>query len=218
MNTENHIRWKIGSVPDGSIVRSHLMYYDEILEILRQEQCKTFFIYRDLRDIAVSHARWVAKEKRIFLHDIYQQKPSFSEQLMSSIQGVPIGTPLGSNISQPNIAQDFSRWKGWINDSQTLAVKFEDLVGGRGGGSEEKRLTTIKKIVDHCQVNISDEQIRNQFASYQMNPMESHTFKKGGKGAIGGWKNQFEESHKEAFKTIAGDLLIELGYEQDNSW
>jgi hypothetical protein len=51
-----------------------------------------------------------------------------------------------------------------------------------------------------------------------MNPMESHTFAKGGKGAIGGWKNKFEHSHKEAFKKVAGNLLIELGYETDYNW
>ena len=51
-----------------------------------------------------------------------------------------------------------------------------------------------------------------------MNPMESHTFVKGGKGKKGGWKNFFQEEHKQAFKKIAGDLLIELGYETDLNW
>ena len=79
MNTPAHIRWKIGSAPDGSIVRSHLMYCDRTLEILQKFNCKTLFIYRDLRDVAVSHARWVTKEKRIFLHDIYLQQADFDK-------------------------------------------------------------------------------------------------------------------------------------------
>ena len=218
MNTSSHIRWKIGSAPDGSIVRSHLMYCDKILEILQQEKCQRFFIYRDLRDVAVSHARWVAKEERIFLHQIYQQIADFDEQLMRSIKGVPVGSPFGSNLSQPDIGQDFSRWQGWIDDPNTLAIKFEDLVGERGGGSEEKRLDQVQQILDRLAINLSLQEIKSKFASYVMNPMESHTFVKGGKGKKGSWKMVFQPQHKQAFKQVAGDTLIELGYETDLNW
>jgi len=218
MNTVSHVRWKVGSAPNHSIIRCHLMYCDEILEVLNEFHGKRLFIYRDLRDVAVSHARWITKEERIFLHEIYLKLPSFDEQLMSSIKGVPLGTPFGSNVSQPDIGTDFSRWQGWITDPQTLAVKFEDLVGERGGGSEEKRLHLVEHILDHLEVNLSAEQIKTQFASYALDPEESHTFKKGGKGSIGGWKTIFNSQHKEEFKKVAGQILIDLGYEHGFDW
>lgn len=218
MNNPHHIRWKIGSAPPDSIVRSHLMYCNEISEVLGELDCKIFFIYRDLRDVAVSHARWVMKEERIFLHDIYRGYPSFDDQLMSSIEGVPLGTPFGSNISQPDIGTDFSRWRGWIDDDKTYAVKFEDLVGERGGGSERKRLHLIEQILDHLEINISPQQLSSKFTSSALNPEESHTFKKGGQGSIGGWKTFFKESHKARFKKLAGQTLIDLRYEQDLDW
>ena len=219
MNTPNHIRWKLGSAPNNSIVRSHLMCSKEILDILSEHNCKLLFIYRDLRDVAVSHARWVTKEKRIFLHDIYQQESDFDQQLMNSIVGVPVGTPFSSNLSQPNIAQDFSRWHGWLDHpAATLAVKFEDLVGERGGGCEDKRLHVIEHIMEQLQVSLSAQEIKNRFGSYAMNPEESHTFKKGGKGSIGGWKKYFKQEHKTEFKKIAGNLLVELGYETNLDW
>ena len=62
---------------------------------------------------------------------------------MASIRGVPLGTPFGSNVSQPDIGQNFSRWQGWWSDPETLPVRFEDLVGESGGG--EKRLATIER-------------------------------------------------------------------------
>lgn len=218
MNTAAHIRWKVGSAPDGSIVRSHLMHCDEILEVLREFNCRTLFIYRDLRDVAVSHARWITKEERIFLHDIYAQYPSFDEQLMSSIKGVPLGSPFGSNLAQPDIGTDFSRWQGWLSEPSAFAVRFEDLVGERGGGSEAKRLYLVEQILDFLGVNLSTEEIKSKFDSRALDPEESHTFKKGGKGNIGGWQTYFKDEHKVAFKEVAGDLLIELGYEQDRTW
>lgn len=218
MNTPAHIRWKVGSAPNRSIVRCHLMFCDEILDVLKEFNCRILFIYRDLRDVAISHARWITKENRIFLHPIYLNQSGFDEQLMSSIVGTPVGTPFGSNVSQPDIGRDFSRWKGWTNNSDTLAIRFEDLVGERGGGSEEKRLYVVEQILDYLEINLSAQEIESKFASYTMNPEESHTFKKGGKGSIGGWRSVFNDNHKKAFKQVAGDLLIELGYEQDLNW
>ncbi|MEO1390972.1 MAG: sulfotransferase domain-containing protein [Cyanobacteria bacterium J06634_6] len=218
MNTANHIRWKLGSAPDGSIVRSHLMHTPEVLHILSEHNCKLLFIYRDLRDVAVSHARWVIKEERIFLNKVYKKQPDFSQHLMNSIIGIPLGSPFGSNLSQPNIGDDFRRWQGWLQHPETLAVKFEDLVGERGGGSEEKRLYLIEQIADHLNINLSSAQIQSSFGSYGMNPEESHTFKKGGKGSIGGWKELFTDTHKAAFKRVTQDLLVELNYEKDHHW
>ncbi|MGK7899367.1 MAG: sulfotransferase domain-containing protein [Xenococcus sp. (in: cyanobacteria)] len=218
MNTSSHVRWKIGSAPKGSIVRSHLIYCQEILNVLQEFNCKVFFIYRDLRDVAVSHARWVTKEERNFLYDIYQQHSSFDEQLMSSIKGVPLGSPFGSNVSHPDIGSYFSLWRGWINEPNTLAVKFEDLVGERGGGSETKRLDLVAEILEHLEVNLTSQQVASQFGSGALDPEESHTFKKGGKGSIGGWKTAFKEFHKQEFKNLAGQTLIDLAYESDFNW
>lgn len=218
MNTPDHIHWKIGSAPNNSIVRCHLMYCDEISQLLREYDYKTIFIYRDLRDVAISHARWVTKEPRIFLHYYYSQLNNFDEQLMCSIKGVPVGTPFGSNISQPDIGQDFSRWQGWINEPKALAVKFEDLVGARGGGCEETRIKTIQKIVNYLNIDLSLEQIQTSLNSEMINPKESHTFRKGGKGQLGGWKTFFKPEHIIAFKQVAGELLIELGYEKNLDW
>jgi hypothetical protein len=38
------------------------------------------------------------------------------------------------------------------------------------------------------------------------------------KGVVGDWKNHFTEEDKRAFKALAGDMLIQLGYEKDMSW
>ncbi len=38
------------------------------------------------------------------------------------------------------------------------------------------------------------------------------------KGISGDWKNYFDDPSKEAFKSHAGEVLIKLGYEKDQSW
>lgn len=216
MNTKNHLKLKISSAPGGSLVRSHLMYCPEVLDVVKKRNHKMFFMYRDLRDVALSHAKWVRKEPEIFLHDIYKNHlNSDDERLMASICGTPLGSPFGSNVSHPSIGQDFERWRGWLNDPDTLSVNFEQLVGNRGGGSDELRWKTIRAILKHLECEMSDDEMYKLFSYEALNPNKAHTFRK---GQIGGWKEAFNEEHKEAFKYIAGDLLIELGYERDHHW
>jgi hypothetical protein len=38
------------------------------------------------------------------------------------------------------------------------------------------------------------------------------------KGIAGDWKNTFTKGDKEVFKSVAGDLLVQLGYERDRDW
>jgi Sulfotransferase domain len=38
------------------------------------------------------------------------------------------------------------------------------------------------------------------------------------KGIAGDWKNVFTEQDKRDFKAVAGDLLVALGYEEDDDW
>jgi len=219
MNSKEHIRYKLSSVPGGSLVRSHLMYSDEILSVLSERDYKKLFIYRDPRDVVISHANWVMKEPKIYLNKIYTEcYEDNNQRIMASIEGVPLGKLFGSSSSQPDIAQDFERWKGWINDPQTLAIRFEDLVGERGGGDENKRQNLIRDIFKHIGYDVSDEDLISMFSSHSMNPEKSHTFRKGNKGSIAGWKNKFTNEHKDTFKKVTGKLLIELGYEKDMDW
>jgi hypothetical protein len=46
-------------------------------------------------------------------------------------------------------------------------------------------------------------------------PKKSHTFRS---GKTGGWKSYFADGHKSLFKDVAGDVLIKLGYEENNNW
>jgi hypothetical protein len=39
-----------------------------------------------------------------------------------------------------------------------------------------------------------------------------------GPGTAGRWQTQLDAADREAFDAVAGELLVELGYEADRSW
>lgn len=219
MNTEQHLRWKLGSAPDRSIVRAHLTCTEPVRRVLASHDTKHVMIYRDLRDVAVSHARWVLREPRSYLHETYRQEYRTEEAcIMATIRGVPVGRPFGSSTSLPDIGQRFGLWRGWLDDPSALCVRFEDLVGARGGGDEAIRIDTIARILDHVGSPLERDEIERRFGSGDLDPNESHTFRKGGGGRTGGWRDHLTDEHVEAFKCVAGDLLVDLGYERDLDW
>jgi len=216
MNTPSHLRWKLGSVPPRSVVRAHLSCNDTVLAIVKSRPCVRYFIYRDPRDIAVSHFHWVMKEKASYLNRIYREHlRSDEERLMASIVGVPIATPFAGNLSSPPLFLHLRKWLGWLEDPRTLAVRFEDLVGSRGGGDDDRRAAVIRQILEHAGVSLSQEQLVAKFSDQALDPAESHTFRR---GRIGGWREAFTPEHTRVFKATAGDLLVRLGYEQGDDW
>jgi hypothetical protein len=43
----------------------------------------------------------------------------------------------------------------------------------------------------------------------------SRTFRS---GTAGGWRERFTPEHKRLFLDVAGDLLVQLGYERNDNW
>jgi len=76
----------------------------------------------------------------------------------------------------------------------------------------------LNRIIDHCLTRIplpSPRRLLLEALESSINPGRSPTFRS---GKIGEWRKCFTEGHKKTFKDVAGDLLIKLGYEQDNDW
>lgn len=100
----------------------------------------------------------------------------------------------------------------WMKNPSTLLLRFEDLVGVKGGGDLDRQKDTIRSLAEYIQYPLSNAQI-DCIANSLFG--ETATFRK---GQIGSWQENFSDYHKEIFKQIMGKELIELGYEQDNNW
>lgn len=92
-----------------------------------------------------------------------------------------------------------------------LSIRFEDLVS-------ENREEMIRKIVEfYCEQSKTDPNVNEivTIACNNINPRRSHTFRK---GKVGGWKELYTDEHKDQMKAVAGELLIQLGYERTLDW
>lgn len=211
MNTFNHINYKIRSFKSNSIIRSHLYYEKKVSDlILNKLNAKMILIIRDPRAVAASYENWVLKEPKFYLNKYIKEYNINPKSVLDLIvNGVNPGSYLGSNIFFNNIIDEYYKWTPWLKEKRILTIKFEDLVGLRGGGNENKRRETIIKILNYLNI---DHNNYSNFSSISSKVSKSHTFRKGMNGQINLWKKKFNKNQLINFNNKSKNLLKLLNY------
>jgi hypothetical protein len=178
------------------------------LSLLTQPENATIFIYRDPRDMLVSHVYYaVDMNPDHGMHHHYTENlKTMEERINAAIQGV---TEPGSELA--SVRQRYDSYIGWLDRSEVLSLRFEDLI--------QKREAALNRILDHLVAHSAFiKHPREKAIAYlksAITPGKSGTFRK---GIPGDWRTHFTESNKALFKRVAGDLLVELGYENGADW
>jgi sulfotransferase 6B1 len=202
---EQALAW-LNSLRSCDIASAHLFARPESVERVCSSKFVPYFIFRDPRDVVVSHVFYVTDmEARHVHHNYYQSLPDFNTRLNVSILGRQV-----TSIEFPNIAERFAPYLGWLDREEVLSIHFEDLINDRAAA-----LTRIMEhFLAHVPLPVSRTSILESMES-SINPKRSPTFRS---GKTGEWKKYFTEEHKKIFKDIASDLLVKLGYEESNDW
>ena len=202
---EQALAW-LDSLRPGDIASAHLFARTGAVERVCSPKFVPYFIFRDPRDVVISHVFYVTDmEARHVHHDYYQSLPDFDARLRVSILGRG-----NTGIEFPNIADRFASYLGWLSRDEVLSIHFEELI--------EDRITALNRIVDHFLARVLlqiDRQVILDFLKASINSRRSPTFRS---GKTGEWRKYFTEEHKQMFKDIAGDLLVRLRYEKDDHW
>lgn len=170
---------------------------------------KGIFIYRDPRDHIVSSAYWIKKHPTYWPH---LKDHTIDELISKLIKEYNTVLPLPSFPQFNSISNVYKLYLPWQFQPFIYTTTFERLVGSHGGGSKRKQLKEIKNIACHLEIKLSTQQVEKIAEQLFGN---TSTFRK---GKIGSWKEHFTKQHKEDFKKIAGEILIELNYERDFNW
>jgi hypothetical protein len=202
---ERALHW-LDSLRPRDVASAHLFARPDAAARVCSPKFIPCFIFRDPRDVVVSHVFYVTEmEARHVHHAYYQSLPDFDARLKVSILGRP-----DADIEFPNIAERFAPYLGWLNQPEVLTIHFEDLINDR--------VQTLNRILVHFLARVplhSPRQLILDSLESSINPTKSPTFRS---GKTGEWKKHFTDEHKRIFKDVAGDLLVKLGYEENNDW
>jgi hypothetical protein len=192
----------------GDIAYSYLHARPPYLAALTKDGVASFFIYRDPRDVIVSHVFYATEiHEGHGMHAYYTQRLSTTEQRIdAAIRGVQ-----EPDAQLSPIRDKYEHYLGWLQQPAVMAVRFEALIGER-----EK---AIDGMLDHLAARgFTPQPPRDEaiaILSGAIAPRASGTFRRGQPGE---WREHFTEANKRAFKEAASDLLVRLGYEANDRW
>ncbi|HEY8665017.1 MAG TPA: sulfotransferase domain-containing protein [Tepidisphaeraceae bacterium] len=117
------------------------------------------------------------------------------------------------------VARTAQAWRDYVTRWRTQAtntVRYEDLLADP--------VATVQKALRQLELSAPLERLRaaveqntaGKFSQKLSGLFAHNTFVR--KATRGDWRNHFTRDNAQTFRSIAGDLLVELGYEQNLDW
>jgi len=203
-----HLRM-IGRLAPGELMPAHLFYHPEYAAALDHKQAIHFFIYRDPRDVVISEAHYLTDMHRWHdLHPYFARLASLEARISFSIQGAS-GPDFPFDF--PDVGQRFERYRPWLTHPGVFPLRFEEIMS-------EKREELLRRMAVYLLergIAANDPIHLASQLGRSILPDRSRTFRK---GTAGQWQQIFTPDHKAQIKGVAGQLLVDLGYEQGLDW
>jgi hypothetical protein len=201
------IQAQITALGPGDIRFGYIYAQPDLIDMLTGDGHATFIILRDPRDQIVSEIFYALEmHPGHAFRDYLQTLPDMQARIHALTVGVDEGP-----FQRVGVKAHYQRFMPWIVHPEICAVKFEDLIGDR-----ESQIERMLGYLESCgfeasapRLDIIERMVK------AMQPKKSETFRKGVSGA---WKEHYSPDNIAVFKKQAGDMLVELGYEEDLAW
>jgi hypothetical protein len=188
-----------------AVLKLHVHGSSHNVARLHDTEIPYLIIYRDLRDVAVSHYFYVQRTPWHPEYETYNQL-DIEEGLIH----------FGETLL-PEFDDWVRSWHRNRNEDCSLVVRYEDLLSDTESvfasvanlfGLDDSD-DTIRDIVQaHSFENVSGGRERGRQS-------ESSFYRK---GVSGDWRNHFTDKVRGVFKENAGEFWVDHGYEEDSNW
>ena len=166
------------------------------------------FILRDPRDVAVSLAYYLAAHPNFHITTALFRGMPVSERISRVLSGdYPVPIHLNRHLNFDGTISDlFALFLPWWRNSlpNVWRLRYEDLIGERGGRSAERQLQTIWGLQLALHVPGRPQEYCDRIFS-----QNALTFRR---GQIGDHLLEFTKEHHLTFEQLAGGLLATTGY------
>lgn len=190
---------------DSHYVGAHLMRDPRVEERIAASDVKFLTILRDPRAVVVSGFHYVMDAKQLQGRD---EALAMFEDRESALRALVFGYgEPGERFYFPEIGTRYRAYADWANSPVGLTVQFEDLIGGRGGGSDDQQVAQVAAIVDYLgyasAVESAADIARRMFSEKVI------TFRA---GTIDSWRADLPADLLREIEDRCGDTMAELGY------
>lgn len=194
---------KMASLRTGEVLHRHFYYTEHLSSVLSQSNIKTIFVYRDPRDCLLSAVNYVFDQHKP--EHIYKRLQSLTREqaALSMLKGDSRLIPF---------AEWFDGYYSWLDAPNVIALRFEDIIGAKGGGSDVAQKIAFSKLVNELGILVPPE-LFERALSCAFNA-SAGTFRK---GQIGSWVHESTWGIRRTFHASCKSLPAKWGYRRRNS-
>ncbi len=158
-------RW-LARVPQNQYIVGHITYSPALPAILSDLDYRHLFIIRDPRAVLPSLLSFILNPegipKKHFLEADLKQM-SQAQRLDFILQG---GYAPKAGVEVKSFAEVYRAMLAWCNQSSCLAIRFEDLIGVKGGGSQVRQKKVVEEMAHYLQCPFDDAVVTGLQAIY----------------------------------------------------
>lgn len=216
VKTPKQVNEVLDLLPAGYYLKGHMAYSAPIARRLERLGYAVAFVYRDLRDVAVSQAHHILSDDEDRLHhpgrDVYRRLGSMENILCAIIEGVD---------EYPGLFARWAQYTPWLLQPWVHHLRFEDM----RNDTELAALRFVEYVSQHTAQHsgvtpVTGTPYQQRAAARAVAYMDkrelSATYRS---GQTGGWREVFTDRVRETFKRYdRGGWLVRLGYEQSSDW
>jgi len=204
--------FKLGRTENGRMLKAHLGYIPELERFLYLLGAIHVFIYRDLRDVAVSQAYHIQNSSPD--HLMHPDADAYR-----ALGGIPeiLSVVIAGHGRFPGLVYRWQHYAGWLSAQWVMTVKYERILADPKHWAER-----IFRYAMHRSAHTWDRKVEfdpqgldvltSVMAKATKQTDKSPTFRK---GQPGNWRDEFTPEHIALWKEHDGERWLErLGYEK----
>jgi hypothetical protein len=192
----------LGRIRPWRYAMGQLPHQPVLMELIEAHGLVPIVVVRDPRDVIVSLMHHSLDKPKHFMHREMVAFGSDAQRLAAIITGMTNA----KGERREGLAAQLDLILGWTEDSRVLTLRFEDLVGERGGGSDLRQREAISCLAQWLDYPL-DEGRAAEIGEQMFGT--GRTFRK---GTIGGWADYFDTELTELLEREVGDRMRQLGY------
>jgi Sulfotransferase domain len=188
----------------NQFIKAHVGYTTAIVRVAEKHGIVPIVVIRDPRDVIVSQVHYVLSTPTHMLHRAFKEINDRERCFDAAINGGFLRDILLEDIRTRCLSLDV-----WLKSPRSIVVRFEDLVGDRGGGDEELQVNTVRSVFERAGIKKTEEETRRIAA--ELHGPGKKTFRKGQIGEA--WK-EMTPAQLARMDDMLEDIYAQWGYEK----
>jgi len=183
----------------GNFCTAHLGYTTDLLGKILQDGFSPIVITRDPRAVIVSFVHYVIENRNLALHKFLRRLDN-EQRYRIVLQGVTT-----KHASLQPLRVRIQALASWLDSKQVLRLRFEDIVGHRGGGSSDNQQRELHRLCEWLDIPSG----RIDYVAENLYGPGRATFRK---GTIDSWRKELPERIIMEVEEQLGDIMKKWKY------